>query len=116
MVMDKGRIIADVPLLTVPTAISCCRWPCRNWMPPASAFAVRPEYLRYLVPSNLARDSWNVLTRELKPVVRDPFSLIFSLLQPLVFLGLFAPLAVLGRAADADLPTADPLRDAAAPR
>jgi len=49
-----------------------------------------------LVRSNLARDSWNVLTRELKPVVRDPFSLIFSLLQPLVFLGLFAPLLIGG--------------------
>ena len=41
---------------------------------------------------NPVRDTWNVLTRELRPVVRDPFSLIFSLLQPLVFLGLFAPL------------------------
>jgi ABC-2 type transport system permease protein len=46
------------------------------------------------VRANAARDTWNVLTRELKPVVRDPFSLIFSLLQPLVFLGLFAPLLV----------------------
>jgi ABC-2 type transport system permease protein len=46
------------------------------------------------VRANPARDTWNVLTRELKPVVRDPFSLIFSLLQPLVFLGLFAPLLV----------------------
>lgn len=41
-----------------------------------------------------ARDTWNVLTRELKPVVRDPFTLIFSLVQPLVFLGLFAPLLI----------------------
>lgn len=49
-----------------------------------------------LVRSNVARDSWNVLTRELKPVLRDPFSLIFSLLQPLVFLGLFAPLLIGG--------------------
>jgi len=44
------------------------------------------------VRANPVRDTWNVLTRELRPVVRDPFSLIFSLLQPLVFLGLFAPL------------------------
>lgn len=44
------------------------------------------------VRANPARDTWHVLTRELRPVVRDPFSLIFSLLQPLVFLGLFAPL------------------------
>ncbi|KAB1654565.1 ABC transporter permease [Pseudoclavibacter chungangensis] len=42
--------------------------------------------------SSLARDTWNVFVRELRPVVRDPFSLIFSLVQPLVFLGLFAPL------------------------
>jgi ABC-2 type transport system permease protein len=39
-------------------------------------------------------DTWNVLVRELRPVVRDPFSLVFSLLQPLVFLGLFGPLLV----------------------
>ena len=41
-----------------------------------------------------ARDTWHVLTRELRPVLRDPFTLIFSLVQPLVFLGLFAPLLV----------------------
>jgi ABC-2 type transport system permease protein len=35
-----------------------------------------------------------VLTRELRPTLRDPFSLIFSLLQPLVFLGLFGPLLI----------------------
>lgn len=46
------------------------------------------------VRQNPARDTWNVLTRELKPVVRDPFTLIFSLVQPLVFLGLFAPLLI----------------------
>ncbi len=33
-----------------------------------------------------------VWLRETLTIVRDPFSLIFSLLQPLVFLGLFAPL------------------------
>ena len=48
----------------------------------------------YAVRPNVARDTWNVLTRELKPVVRDPFSLIFSLVQPLVFLGLFGPLLI----------------------
>ncbi|MFT4296668.1 MAG: ABC transporter permease [Micropruina sp.] len=46
------------------------------------------------VRPNPVRDTWNVLIRELKPVVRDPFSLVFSLVQPLVFLGLFAPLLV----------------------
>lgn len=47
-----------------------------------------------VVRPHIARDTWNVLIRELKPVVRDPFSLIFSLVQPLVFLGLFGPLLV----------------------
>lgn len=47
-----------------------------------------------LVRPNLARDTRNVLTRELRPVLRDPFTLIFSLLQPLIFLGLFAPLLI----------------------
>ncbi|MGM1017968.1 MAG: ABC transporter permease [Actinomycetota bacterium] len=53
-----------------------------------------------LVRPNLGRDTWNVLTRELKPVLRDPFTLIFSLLQPLVFLGLFAPLLIGGSGED----------------
>jgi len=47
-----------------------------------------------IVRPRLGHDTWNVLVRELNPVVRDPFSLIFSLVQPLVFLGLFAPLLV----------------------
>ncbi len=33
-----------------------------------------------------------VWTRETLTILRDPFSLIFSLIQPLVFLGLFGPL------------------------
>lgn len=37
-------------------------------------------------------DTWAVFVREILLVLRDPFTLIFSLLQPLVFLGLFAPL------------------------
>jgi ABC-2 type transport system permease protein len=40
------------------------------------------------------RDTWTVMVRELRPVVRDPFSLIFSLMQPIVFLGLFGPLLI----------------------
>ncbi len=51
----------------------------------STEIAVRP---------NVVRDSWNVLVRELRPIVRDPFTLIFSLLQPLIFLGLFAPLLI----------------------
>ncbi|MFC7403636.1 ABC transporter permease [Georgenia alba] len=37
-------------------------------------------------------DSINVFVRELRPTLRDPFSLIFSLVQPLVFLAFFGPL------------------------
>ncbi|NYG59677.1 ABC-2 type transport system permease protein [Nocardioides daedukensis] len=37
-------------------------------------------------------DTWNVMTRELKPLVREPASVLFAMVQPLVFLGLFAPL------------------------
>lgn len=48
------------------------------------------------VRPRLVSDSRHVLIRELRPAVRDPFSLIFSLLQPLVFLGLFAPLLIGG--------------------
>ncbi len=32
------------------------------------------------------------MTRELKPVWREPMSVVFAMIQPLVFLGLFAPL------------------------
>ena len=37
-------------------------------------------------------DTLNVMSRELKPVWREPLSVIFAMIQPLVFLGLFAPL------------------------
>ncbi len=40
----------------------------------------------------LLSDIAAVWVRETLTIVRDPFSLIFSLLQPLVFLGLFGPL------------------------
>lgn len=42
--------------------------------------------------AGFARDTGAVFLREMMLVLRDPFSLIFSLLQPLVFLALFAPL------------------------
>ncbi|MDO5629995.1 MAG: ABC transporter permease [Mobilicoccus sp.] len=41
---------------------------------------------------SVARDSWIVLVREMRPVLNDPFSVIFSLVQPLFFLVLFGPL------------------------
>ncbi|MFP5019876.1 ABC transporter permease [Pseudonocardia phyllosphaerae] len=37
-------------------------------------------------------DVRNVWWRETLTIVRDPFSMVFSLIQPLVFLGLFGPL------------------------
>ncbi|MDF1605071.1 ABC transporter permease [Nocardioides sp. YIM 152315] len=37
-------------------------------------------------------DTWNVMTRELRPVLRQPVSVLFAMVQPLVFLALFAPL------------------------
>jgi ABC-2 type transport system permease protein len=40
----------------------------------------------------VAADIWNVLVRELQPVLRQPASVMFAMVQPLVFLGLFAPL------------------------
>jgi ABC-2 type transport system permease protein len=37
-------------------------------------------------------DTLTVFSRELRPTLRDPFTIIISMVQPLVFLGLFAPL------------------------
>jgi len=42
--------------------------------------------------STLVADTRAVFQREMSLVLRDPFSIIFSLVQPLVFLGLFGPL------------------------
>ncbi|WP_328989863.1 ABC transporter permease [Kribbella sp. NBC_01245] len=41
---------------------------------------------------NLIRDTGIVMRRELQPVLRDPFSLLFGMIQPLFFLALFGPL------------------------
>ncbi|MEE6288237.1 ABC transporter permease [Georgenia sp. MJ173] len=43
-------------------------------------------------PSGLVRDIGNVFLRELWPILRDPFSVVFALVQPLVFLAFFGPL------------------------
>ena len=40
----------------------------------------------------LILDTALVFTRELRPLRREPFFVVFGLVQPLVFLGLFAPL------------------------
>ena len=45
-------------------------------------------------PTGFAHDTAAVFVREARPLVRDPFSVVFSLVQPLVFLGLFGPLLV----------------------
>jgi ABC-2 type transport system permease protein len=42
--------------------------------------------------TNLITDTHTVFSRELRPVVRNPFTITFSMVQPLVFLALFAPL------------------------
>ncbi len=44
------------------------------------------------VISSLVVDTRSVFSRELSLILRDPFSLIFSIVQPLVFLALFGPL------------------------
>lgn len=62
-----------------------------------TARAVRPASAGRRTPVavgrvGLAAGVWNVLVRELQPVLRQPASVLFALVQPLVFLGLFAPL------------------------
>jgi ABC-2 type transport system permease protein len=42
--------------------------------------------------AKLVTDTGIVFNRELRPLVRDPFTVVFGLIQPLIFLGLFAPL------------------------
>ncbi|MGH3330940.1 MAG: ABC transporter permease [Nocardioidaceae bacterium] len=42
--------------------------------------------------TNITQGTALVFTRELRPVIRDPFSVLFGLIQPLFFLALFAPL------------------------
>lgn len=36
--------------------------------------------------------TWNVMMRELRPMLREPATVLFAMVQPLVFLALFAPL------------------------
>jgi ABC-2 type transport system permease protein len=42
--------------------------------------------------NTIVTDTSIVLERELRPIVTNPFSVVFTLVQPLVFLGLFGPL------------------------
>ncbi|MVA75320.1 ABC transporter permease [Auraticoccus sp. F435] len=59
--------------------------------------------------STLVADTRAVWWRETLTIVRDPFSLVFSLLQPLVFLALFGPL-LSGFAGGQDLGGVSPLQ------
>lgn len=54
--------------------------------------AVRSSRQRRTGVSGFLAGTWAVFVREILVVLRDPTSLIFSLLQPLIFLGLFGPL------------------------
>lgn len=45
-------------------------------------------------PRDLVRDVGIVLARELRPLLHDPFSVVFGMVQPIVFLALFGPLLV----------------------
>ncbi|WP_377321361.1 ABC transporter permease [Pimelobacter simplex] len=56
---------------------------------PAAAARRTPVVAR---PVGVLADIGNVLVRELQPVLRQPASVLFAMVQPLVFLGLFAPL------------------------
>jgi ABC-2 type transport system permease protein len=42
----------------------------------------------------LVTDTVTVMTRELRPTLRNPFSVIFTMVQPLFFLALFGPLLI----------------------
>ena len=69
----------------------------------SSHSAPRPDDRHRAAPAALVlRDTRLVMTRELRPVLHDPFSLVFGMIQPLVFLALFGPLLVgsLGGQAD----------------
>jgi len=59
--------------------------------PVPGAGTTRPTTLKR---GSFVSDSVAVCTRELLLVFRDPFGLVFSLLQPLIFLGLFTPLLI----------------------
>ncbi|GAP79326.1 MULTISPECIES: ABC transporter permease [Brachybacterium] len=54
-----------------------------------------------LRPRSIARDTLLVMARELRPVLGDPFSVVFGLIQPLFFIALFGPLVT------GDAPTMD---------
>jgi ABC-2 type transport system permease protein len=72
-------------------------------MQPQSTDLAHPGDAAIIKPGlgKIVQDTKFVFWRELLLVLRDPFSLVFSLLQPLIFLALFGPLlgAAVGTAA-----------------
>ncbi|QKW32556.1 ABC transporter permease (plasmid) [Nocardiopsis flavescens] len=54
----------------------------------------REEHNASRYPNSFLRDVRLVFVRELQPMLSDPVSIVFGLLQPLVFVGLFTPLLV----------------------
>ena len=62
--------------------------------PAVSAVAVSDRPAASARPTGFVHDTATVFVRESRPLVRDPFSVVFSLVQPLVFLGLFGPLLI----------------------
>jgi len=59
---------------------------------PVDAGHEAPRIVTRTGPGKFVTDTAAVFTREILLTLRDPFTLIFSLLQPLIFLGLFGPL------------------------
>ncbi|HEY5699251.1 MAG TPA: ABC transporter permease [Acidimicrobiales bacterium] len=53
-----------------------------------------PTPARSLNVPTLVTDTMTVMTRELRPTLRNPFSVIFTMVQPLFFLALFGPLLI----------------------
>ncbi|MEH3053565.1 MAG: ABC transporter permease [Patulibacter minatonensis] len=45
-------------------------------------------------PTGVVHDTLTVALRELRPLIREPFTLVFGMMQPLFFLALFGPLLV----------------------
>ncbi|MBF6619081.1 MAG: ABC transporter permease [Patulibacter sp.] len=60
-------------------------------MPPAPAAAAP---LRAARATSALSDVRTVFLRELRPLIHEPFALLFGMVQPLFFLALFAPLLV----------------------
>ena len=61
---------------------------------PTNAQAARHAAVTTPRPTSFLEDTITVAVRELRPLIREPFTLVFGMIQPLFFLGLFGPLLV----------------------